>query len=163
MCIRDRFHDLNSPFMLFFDGIENASNCRAQFILSCLPFCQGTPQEKAELVWIYNEDAHKEGVIEGRRLGEYVGMIVRLATRVVGRMIGKGEQIDSDLKLLMEASDEDIEKCVTDLFGHTLGIEITDNISRSEYEKMLKEIGNSDLFSSRYLRKSFLASINNKH
>ena len=159
--MEEKFYDLNNPFMIFFDGIENTSNCKAQFILSCLPFCNGRVEEKAELVWIYTEEENAEGVIKGRKLGEYIKMIVRLSTRVIGKLISK--ENDSEVKSLMEITDIQVSKFVIHFFAYTLGIEFDDDISKEEYGRMLKGIGNNDLFSSRYLRRSVMDFITKKH
>lgn len=142
--MEENFYDINSSFMVFFDGIENAKNCKRQFIMTCLPFCQGTLEEKGELVWIYNEEETTEAIMKAKKFGDYLKMITRLSTVSIGKLI-KGET-DTETKSLMGANDEQIDKYVADLFSYAFGIDLDDSISKGEFERMLKQASNNELF-----------------
>ena len=160
--MEDTFSDINGAFMTFFDGIENAENCKGKFILSCIPICLGNINEKADLVWIYTEEIESEGKIAVDRFLEYMKLVTKLSTSILGKIVSKNESnIDRDMKIIMEATDDQIEKYVLETIELRFCLKKNEFINEMEYDNMIKQMGNSDIFSSRYHRKRYLTF--NKH
>ena len=156
--MEETFRDINGPFMILFDNIEKSANCKTQFLFTCLPFCKGTISEKSEIIWLYIEEA-KEGTVTAKSLINFISMITKLSTSIIGKLLIKNEDIkdpDSETKALIEAKDEDIENYATDFVKNKFAINIYKPITQENFESIIIKSGNEDFFSSSYHRKRFL-------